>query len=1118
MLKRINKSILLDIGFIILLSLTPLLWFKQEMMMVGHDNVFPLNPIEFFKGRLYTWSSQDLGQDQSLIMGTLPIHLIDTLPYLLGFSLQTTQKIVFLFWFFLIGLSAYALASVINPKNRFFKLTASVLYQFNFFILQGWFIAERTKFAVYIALPLVLSVFLLVYEKKLSPLKAAIYNALLLLLFSGGGLLGIHLFGGFFVSLLLFFIFFGSLAILGKNYLVIKNLFLALLISILAIFLINAYSIFPLLSKFLVSYQAEVSASGGLKGFIEWAQEISVGSSFINLFRLQGIAEWYDNPDHPYAQHFLTNKYLIFTSFLWPLLTLLPLILTKERKKMALVIYFALVYLVGIFFTAGTHPPLGVIYSFLMEKIPGFVIFRSPYFKFAPTLFLATAFLIASLVDLCKGFWQKLFFVFLLLSWLGYHFPYFTVDFFSWQKNLSTRVKIPSYVFETSNWLNQEKKEEGRILLLPPHSRAWQFDAYRWGYLSLFPLLRLTTQEPILVNDAQLTDSQNYLLGLVYQSLLGKDEELFQKATSLLGIKYLILRNDVFWDLDWADTEAPSLYDEVFPFFEIIKPVRNFGQWNLYEIEGNRPLFDSAYELANLEMSVGDLDNYLKLNSDHFIVRETNLSVPKENLSSLIAQSYLKAECLSCRHEKAPIFALPERVLVLPDSPFYFLVSQRDKLGLGEETPKVAIYDYLGISLKRLVEVRNFIQQRKVEQEVKREHFSLYHEALRKMTELFDKLTDFETKYEAAYNLEFYLKNEENYLRVLLGEAVGNEDELKVFEETFNLIAKVREKVRPYLFEKEARRQLYLLMIDKPHEYDVLIRKEGLGTALIEGEEIKLNIDGQWEKVFKIESEDKVPEWINLGKTSLERGEHQLEMILPPLENLIADFTQDNLQMRTQTDQCFAASISGYDNRKIYKIEVDYDGGLTNDFAMYFTSLKNGKALRRVTKLGKEGFEETREELIYPDEKAENQLIGFCGPNLSSHLLKEKIRLRTYEIIHPLVLFVAKDQKILPHQPAIDYQRINPTRYVVKVKGANQPFVLSFLEAFDGRWRASLDGQVLKTHFIFDGFANGWKVDQPGDYQIIVEYQPQNIFYLGILISGLTFLAALVYLVREKRC
>src|SRR3989338_5910454 len=91
-----KKTIFLDILVLLVISCIPLLWFQDKTVMVGHDNVYPLRPIEMLADRLYTWSeNHGFGYDQSAGMGSIMIHVFDALPSSLGFSVQTGQKIVY---------------------------------------------------------------------------------------------------------------------------------------------------------------------------------------------------------------------------------------------------------------------------------------------------------------------------------------------------------------------------------------------------------------------------------------------------------------------------------------------------------------------------------------------------------------------------------------------------------------------------------------------------------------------------------------------------------------------------------------------------------------------------------------------------------------------------------------------------------------------------------------------------------------------------------------------------------------------------------------------------------------------------------------------------------------
>ena len=181
MKKLFRYRTFLEILFIFFLSLTPLLWFERGTIIVGHDNVFAIDPVTFLQGRLFTWVDHGFGQSQDLIMGTIPIHLIDAIPYVLGLPFQATEMAVYVFWFFLIGISAYILARQFREQSWVFRLLVVILYQFNFFLLQGWWIGERTKFSAYIALPLIFTLFLRVHRGETSVFKSAVLVSLIFL-------------------------------------------------------------------------------------------------------------------------------------------------------------------------------------------------------------------------------------------------------------------------------------------------------------------------------------------------------------------------------------------------------------------------------------------------------------------------------------------------------------------------------------------------------------------------------------------------------------------------------------------------------------------------------------------------------------------------------------------------------------------------------------------------------------------------------------------------------------------------------------------------------------------------------------------------------------------------
>ncbi len=149
-------------------------------------------------------------------------------------------------------------------------------------------------------------------------------------------------------------------------------------------------------------------------------------------------------------------------------------------------------------------------------------------------------------------------------------------------------------------------------------------------------------------------------------------------------------------------------------------------------------------------------------------------------------------------------------------------------------------------------------------------------------------------------------------------------------------------------------------------------------------------------------------------------------------------------------------------------------------------------------------------------------------------------------------------------EPEIIFKKINPTKYLVKVKGAEEPFWLVFSESFHEQWRIyhlpdieyKLQDNIVAEypkwgvkesehlmkftpqdikflfkkplgaqHHLVNGYANGWYVEPnklglPEDFTLIIYFWPQSLFYLGLGISGITLIGCIFYLMagfKRKR-
>ncbi|MHC1687005.1 MAG: hypothetical protein AB9879_04780 [Methanothrix sp.] len=119
---------------------------------------------------------------------------------------------------------------------------------------------------------------------------------------------------------------------------------------------------------------------------------------------------------------------------------------------------------------------------------------------------------------------------------------------------------------------------------------------------------------------------------------------------------------------------------------------------------------------------------------------------------------------------------------------------------------------------------------------------------------------------------------------------------------------------------------------------------------------------------------------------------------------------------------------------------------------------------------------------------------------------------------------------------SLAFKKITPTKYLISIN-ATEPFLLVLSESYHPLWRAyindldaSSSGFDVKDikyilskplqedyHLRVNGYANGWYIDPKSitgneTISLTLNFLPQSIFYLGIIISLITFILCLFYL------
>ena len=585
LIKKTLKS--WPLAIIIIFGLIPLIWFQGRpgIIIDGSDTNFPLDPVGWFGKRLYVWNpALNAGTDFSSSTAGLFFHLVQVVPYKLGLSLQATQITSLVFWFGLILISGYLLAKIIWPDKPLVQLAFATIYAFNPYMFNTWENAKVSNIALVIALPLSLTILTSLQKNKISRPSALLFSCLAGLLVSGGGINPAY----FLVFALVFWLY--TLVEIVTN---LKNNLLSSTVRNAAIVFftmvaVNAFWILPTIN--FVYKNIGPFGSIDKVGYTNWVDSLSRNTSLFNVLRLQGAWDWYSfessgQPTYiPYSINYFYRKPFIIFSLLIPALSIAALVFSpkKHRNK---TLFFGLLLLIGTFMGAGTHLPTGSLFRWLLlNHVPFFSLFRSPWYIFTPLITLAYAGLIGLFFDMFGSKFVKLAnlgLIVLIFGNLVYNYPLITGKIFRSTMADNFLIKFPSYVFDSQKWLTSiDSRTIGRMLSYP----ADEVERFKWGYNGIDSILSLISPVETLFAPLNAPESPiSQLLRETYQSLSKSEIESAKNLAAKLNIGLIFNKND-------QNTINYGLPQEVKDSL-----VARFDQWSFYKFPGDASFTSKIY-------------------------------------------------------------------------------------------------------------------------------------------------------------------------------------------------------------------------------------------------------------------------------------------------------------------------------------------------------------------------------------------------------------------------------------------------------------------------------------------------------------------------------------------
>jgi len=657
---------------IIIIGLIPLLWFKKGCLIGGVDIDFPLFPIKQFFLRSYSWNPVLLGgTDYSTrFAGLFSFTLSQALLKSFNLSLIVVEKIYFVFWYTLTGLSMYffifQLVRGKDVKSYIVRYMAVFFYMVNFYQLHIWMIARKPELSGAILIPGLLGILIMMRKKRTNFIAISSLLFLLFLFTSGIGM-NPPVVGIVFIFLFIYTIYYAGLINFyrNNNKSEARRNLLYLSLVLLMFVLVNLHWILSVGNYVLISTFTNTSRSLNVFNIMGLLEGTSRYNSFLNVLRLYGDNVWFDGFKNrlylPFFANYLNNPFLILASFIFPILAFSAILISKKKH----VIFFTLIAVITLFLSKGIHSPFGNVFLWMIKHIPGFWVYRAPWQKFTLITILSYSYLAAitcgflyekipNVVKLYKvriRHSKVIFLVLLITIHLVYHYGFIFGRMLPTTEERQVlpgfHQKYPDYLFKSAEWINS-KKDQFKMVLLPDDKA----NAYYWGYggaqdisADLFTKGLIFRQYGEgMVPPTSLDKVYNVFIASLYNELT----PYAGKIAGLLNVRYLLHRNDFIYD--WSgDNDSPEFVKNKLIKQKGITLEKSIGKWDFYK---NKYELPHIYIPDNIIYVEGNLDTLPKLSykeefgpktavlfssmvenrTEEEIINFENLSLPEEEL------------------------------------------------------------------------------------------------------------------------------------------------------------------------------------------------------------------------------------------------------------------------------------------------------------------------------------------------------------------------------------------------------------------------------------------------------------------------------------------------------
>lgn len=375
-----------------------------------------------------------------------------------------------------------------------------------------------------------------------------------------------------------------------------QNIIKFITISVVMVFLINSYTILPLLD-FFSNY-----TSTDLFSQHESNERIGFYNHFGNYTTMKNTIRLFI--DIPPSKHYLEFNVMRVTSFIFLIFLFIPVFIKKKIREIYIVSIFIFILLFICEFFWNTE-----IHKSLIKIIPGFWILNNPNYYFQLIGLLYSVLLSYSLILIYKKLKDR----FHIIITIGIVFLIVIINepfFFDKlpEKRMSDKVnfamghKLPYMKIPDEYWdLNESfpRNELHTRMLITPQLNYQYLKYSWWSYFDMTDILAIITNFKYVGT----IHYPNNRLGELYYEVfwLKKIEKLVEFKK--FGIQYFFLHKDVLKTPPYRIySEEPNIRKEDLDKVEALKIIQDNKYFTIYKYKDTSVVFDRPYTTTNIKI------------------------------------------------------------------------------------------------------------------------------------------------------------------------------------------------------------------------------------------------------------------------------------------------------------------------------------------------------------------------------------------------------------------------------------------------------------------------------------------------------------------------------------